>query len=71
MYIESPASNSKALLLLLNKFSDNMMFFLGMGKPEKEPMRGDGEQEPWVHRGGLHAELRVGSVYILSQKNIC
>jgi len=30
----------------------------GMGQPDKEPFKG-GEQEPWIHTGGLHAELRV------------
>ena len=29
-----------------------------MGKPDKGANK-DGEPEPWVHRGGLHAELRV------------
>lgn len=29
----------------------------GLGKPDKEPFR-SGEQEPWVYRGGLHAEFR-------------
>ena len=32
----------------------------GLGKPDKEPFR-TGEQEPWVHRGGLHAEFRVSA----------
>lgn len=31
---------------------------LGMGKPEKD-INKSGEPEPWVYRGGLHAELRV------------
>ena len=54
-----------------------------MGRPDKEPFR-CGEQEPWVYRGGLHAEFRVSfliyisitislslSIYIYISINVC
>ncbi len=40
----------------------SLFVYAGMGKPEKGP-RKNGESEPWVNRGGLHAELRVRRVH--------
>lgn len=37
-----------------------LVLIVGIDKPEKEPFK-SGEQEPWVHRGGLLAEFRVSS----------
>jgi len=33
----------------------------GCDKPDKERFK-SGDQEPWIYRGGLLAEFRVGSV---------
>ena len=42
------------------------VYHSGMGQPDKEPFKG-GEQEPWIHTGGLHAELRVGKDLLQTQ----
>ena len=41
--------------------------FTGIDKREKELFK-SGEQEPWVHRGGLLAEFRVGTSKIIEKK---
>lgn len=48
---------------LLGPASSILCFVLivGIDKPEKEPFK-SGEQEPWVHRGGLLAEFRVSNL---------
>jgi len=51
----SYVSDMRSVLAMVNSY----IKWHGMGKPDKEPFRtGTGEQEPWVHRGGLHAEFR-------------
>ena len=48
-------------------FCISCLWFLGLGKPEKEPFRG-GEQEPWIHRSGIFGEFRVSCLTVTCNK---
>ena len=37
----------------------------GLGEPNNDPPYSTGEQEPWVHHGGLHAKFRVSHNFVI------